>query len=95
MHPLKQLLMGVLGLILHYMSQRVKIYATLTNFIILGCIYASTFTMNLKLEDKNNEFYKEEEIIDTTNQVSRYSSFLEYWPQKAIDSMDYIVNRDQ
>lgn len=25
----------VLGLILHYMSQRVKIYATLTNFIIL------------------------------------------------------------
>ena len=66
----------------------------LSSFIILGCIYAFSFIMNLKLEDKNNEFYKEEEIIDTTNQVSRYSSFLEYWPQKAIDSMDYIVNRD-
>lgn len=66
----------------------------LSGFIILGCIYASTFMMNLKLEDKNNEFYKEEEIIDTTNQVSRYSSFLEYWPQKAIDSIDYIVNRE-
>lgn len=62
--------------------------------VICSCIYSLTFLKDLEIEEKNNEFYKEDEIIDVENKVSRYSSFLEYWPQKAIDSMDYIVNRD-
>ena len=77
-------------------SQKIKniINFVATVLIICSCIYSLTFVKDLEMEDKNNEFYKENEIIDTKNQVSRYSSFLEYWPQKAIDSIDYIVNHD-
>lgn len=66
----------------------------LSTFIVLSCIYALTFILNLDFKNADNEFYNENEIIDTRNQVSRYSSFLEYWPQKAIDSINYIVDRD-
>ena len=42
----------------------------------------------------DNSHFTEKEIIDTNYKVSRYSSFLEYWPQKAIDSIDYVANYD-
>ena len=61
---------------------------------ILCCLYSLSFVKNLDLKVIDNSYFTEEEIIDTTNQVSRYSSFLEYWPQKAIDSIDYIVSHD-
>lgn len=63
-------------------------------FITCSCIYSLTFVKDLDVENKDNEFYKQYEIIDTQNTVSRYSAFLEYWPQMAIKSIDYIVNHD-
>ena len=62
--------------------------------IILCCLYSLSFLTDLNYEYKDNKHYQEEEIIDPVNQVSRYSSFLEYWPQKAITSIDYVINRD-
>ena len=61
---------------------------------ILSCLYSLTFVQNLDMKIADNAFYEEPEIIDPKNQVSRYSSFLEYWPQKAINSIDYIIERD-
>ena len=61
---------------------------------ILSCLYSLSFVKNLDFKDIDNSHYTEEEIIDTNNKVSRYSSFLEYWPQKAIDSIDYVTNHD-
>ena len=60
----------------------------------LSCLYSISFIQDLDVKVIDNKFYEEPEIIDPKNQVSRYSSFLEYWPQKAIDSIDYIINRD-
>lgn len=67
---------------------------SLTLLIVLSCLYSSSFVSNLDVKIADNKFYEEPEIIDPTNQVSRYSSFLEYWPQKAIVSIDYIIDRD-
>lgn len=67
---------------------------TFSIIILISYLYSMSFVLNLEYKIANNEYYQEEEIIDPTNQVSRYSSFLEYWPQKAIDSIDYIINRD-
>ena len=77
-------------------NQKIKNIVILISiiFVICSCAYSLTFVKDLKMEDKNNELYKEDEIIDVENKVSRYSSFLEYWPQKAIDSINYIVNYD-
>lgn len=70
-------------------------YTCLTLLITLSCVYSMTYVQNLEMKNVGNSHYEEPEIIDTVNQVSRYSSFLEYWPQKAINSIDYVVNRDQ
>lgn len=69
-------------------------YFATTILILSSTIYALSFVTNLNMRAIDNSYYKEQEIIDTTNKVSRYSSFLEYWPQKAIDSIDYIVKHD-
>lgn len=61
---------------------------------ILSCLYSLSFVKNLDFKDIDNSHYTEKEIIDTNYKVSRYSSFLEYWPQKAIDSIDYVANYD-
>ena len=61
---------------------------------ILVCLYSLSFVKNLDFKDIDNSHYTEKEIIDTNYKVSRYSSFLEYWPQKAIDSIDYVANYD-
>ena len=61
---------------------------------ILSCLYSLNFVKNLDFKDIDNSHYTEKEIIDTNYKVSRYSSFLEYWPQKAIDSIDYVANYD-
>lgn len=68
--------------------------SVLTLIIILSCLYSMSFIQNLDVKVIDNKFYEEPETIDSKNQVSKYSSFLEYWPQKAIDSIDYIINRD-
>lgn len=74
-------------------TQKIQIIA-ITLICILSCLYSMSFVTNLELKVVDNKFYEEPEIIDSKNQVSRYSSFLEYWPQKAINSIDYIINRD-
>ena len=56
--------------------------------------YALNFISDLDYPVKDNSYYQEPEIIDYTWQVSRYSSYLEYWPQKAIDNFDYTLNRN-
>lgn len=84
-------------LIIEKLKDKIEIRALVVPaFIIyiLVCMYSSSFTKNLDYKNIDNNFYEEKEIIDTENEVSRYSSFLEYWPQKAIDSIDYIVNHD-
>lgn len=43
-----------------------------------------TFTKNIEYKVVNNNLFLEEEIIDTKNHVSRYSSFLEYWHKKVL-----------
>lgn len=57
--------------------------------------YALSFVSDLDYEYKDNDFYRQEEIIDTKMEVSRYSSFLEYWPQKAVRNIDYVSSRNQ
>ena len=59
-------------------------------FTVLCCVYSLTFVKDLEVQELDNSHYEEEEIIDTKYEVSRYSSFLEYWPQKAIKNIDYI-----
>lgn len=61
---------------------------------ILYCLYSLSFVKNLDFRELDNSYFSEKEIIDTTYKVSRYSSFLEYWPQKAIDSIEYVANHD-
>lgn len=68
--------------------------STFILIIILSCLYSMSFVTNLDVKVVDNKFYEEPEIIDPKNQVSRYSAFLEYWPQKSINSIDYIINRD-
>lgn len=70
-----------------------KILAS-TIITILSCLYSMSFVQNLDVKVVDNTFYEEPETIDPKNQVSKYSSFLEYWPQKAIQSIDYIIGRD-
>lgn len=65
-----------------------------TVVLILFCLYSISFFKTIEWKNIDDNHYQEKEIIDTTNYVSRYSSFLEYWPQKAIDSINYITNRD-
>lgn len=72
-------------------ASKVTIFTLIT---VLSCIYSLSFINNLDVKIVDNSFYEEIEIIDPVNQVSRYSSFLEYWPQKAINSIDYIISRD-
>lgn len=62
--------------------------------IAFSGFYALQFITNLDYLVKDNNYYKEDEVIDYSWQVSRYSSYLEYWPQKAIDNFDYTMNRD-
>lgn len=66
--------------------------ALITTFSV---VYALSFVSDLDYEYKDSEFYRQEEIIDTKMEVSRYSSFLEYWPQKAVRNIDYVASRDQ
>ena len=63
--------------------------------ILFSSLYALTFTKNIEYKVANNNLFLEEEIIDTKYEVSRYSSFLEYWPQKAVRNIDYINTRNQ
>lgn len=70
-------------------------YGIISLIILFSSLYALTFTKNIEYKVANNNLFLEEEIIDTKNQVSRYSSFLEYWPQKAIKNIDYINTRNQ
>lgn len=62
--------------------------------IIVSTIYSLSFICNLDIKSIDNSYYEETEIIDPVNQVSKYSAFLEYWPQKSITSIDYVINRD-
>lgn len=70
-------------------------YGIISLIILISSGYALTFTKNIEYKVADNNLFLEEEIIDTKNHVSRYSSFLEYWPQKAIKNIDYINRRDQ
>ena len=62
--------------------------------IVFSGFYALHFIQGLDYPVKDNAYFEEPEVIDYTWQVSRYSSYLEYWPQKAIDNFDYTMNRD-
>ena len=70
-------------------------YGIISLIILISSGYALTFTKNIEYKVADNNLFLEKEIIDTKNHVSRYSSFLEYWPQKAIKNIDYINRRDQ
>lgn len=62
--------------------------------IVFSGFYALHFISNLDYQVKDNAYFEEPEVIDYNWQVSRYSSYLEYWPQKAIDNFDYTMNRE-
>lgn len=62
--------------------------------IVFSGFYALHFISDLDYPVKDNAYFEEPEVIDYNWQVSRYSSYLEYWPQKAIDNFDYTMNRD-
>lgn len=62
--------------------------------IVFSGFYALHFISDLDYPVKDNAYFQEPEVIDYSWQVSRYSSYLEYWPQKAIDNFDYTMNRD-
>lgn len=62
--------------------------------IVFSGFYALHFISNLDYQVKDNAYFEEPEVIDYSWQVSRYSSYLEYWPQKAIDNFDYTMNRE-
>ena len=69
-------------------------YCSSALITILSCIYALSFLKGTDYKVIDNSYYEEPEVIDYSWQVSRYSSYLEYWPQKAINNWDYSVNRD-
>lgn len=62
--------------------------------IVFSGFYALHFISNLDYQVKDNAYFEEPEVIDYSWQVSRYSSYLEYWPQKAINNFDYTMNRE-
>lgn len=62
--------------------------------IVFSGFYALHFISNLDYQLKDNAYFEEPEVIDYSWQVSRYSSYLEYWPQKVIDNFDYTMNRE-
>ena len=70
-------------------------YGIISLIILISSGYALTFTKNTEYKVADNNLFLEEEIIDTKYEVSRYSSFLEYWPQKAVRNIDYINTRNQ
>ena len=70
-------------------------YGVISLVIVICSVYALSFTKDIEYKNVDNSLFLEEEIIDTKNEVSRYSSFLEYWPQNAIKNIDYIDKRDQ
>ena len=70
-------------------------YGVMSLVIVICSVYALSFTKDIEYKNVDNSLFLEEEIIDTKNEVSRYSSFLEYWPQNAIKNIDYIDKRDQ
>lgn len=90
------------GINIAYLIEKIKLkkYSSITKImsftllIVLSCLYSFSFINNLDVKIADNKLYEEPEIIDPINQVSRYSSFLEYWPQKAIVAIDYIIDRD-
>lgn len=92
----------ICGINIAYLIEKIKLkkYSSITKImsftllIVLSCLYSFSFINNLDMKIADNKLYEEPEIIDPINQVSRYSSFLEYWPQKAINSIDYIISRD-
>lgn len=91
---LKEKFNNITNKVLIYFPLSMKILFIIL-FIILSLIYSFSFITDLDYEYKNNDFYRQEEIIDPVGEVSRYSSFLEYWPQKAVRNLEYISNRDQ
>lgn len=76
-----------------YITKRKTKSVILVLLTVLFLGYGLSFTTNLETKEIDTSHYQEEEIIDTTMEVSRYSSFLEYWPQKAVKNINYIVNR--
>lgn len=92
----------ICGINIAYLIEKIKLkkYSSITKImsftllIVLSCLYSFSFINNLDMKIADNKLYEEPEIIDPVNQVSRYSSFLEYWPQKAISNIDYIIERD-
>lgn len=92
----------ICGINIAYLIEKIKIkkYSSIiksvsfTILLVLSCLYSFSFINNLDVKIADNKFYEEPEIIDPKYQVSRYSSFLEYWPQKAIVAIDYIIDRD-
>ena len=73
-----------------------KMLTTVTTILVTAtCLYGLSFAKNLEVRDIGNAYFEEDEVIDTSWDTSRYSSYLEYWPQKAINNEQYVVNRDQ
>lgn len=76
-------------------SARKMLTAITTILVTATCLYGLSFAKNLEVRDIGNAYFEEDEVIDTSWDTSRYSSYLEYWPQKAINNEEYVVNRDQ
>ena len=91
------------GIVINIITEKIKEtrYITKTRatkfiFIIgtlLAIIYSCTFLREINIKEIGTEHYQEEEIIDTVMEVSRYSSYLEYWPQKAVRNINYILDK--
>lgn len=67
----------------------------LITFVILSVIYSMTFPVGIENRNINDDFYQEEEIIDQVWETSKYSSYIEYWPEKAAKAIGYVSYRNQ
>lgn len=63
-------------------------------FVILSIIYSMTFPVGIENRKINDDFYREEEVIDQVWETSKYSSYIEYWPEKAAKAIGYVSYRN-
>jgi len=64
-------------------------------FIILSLLYSLTLINHIENRKINDDFFREEEVIDQIWETSKYSSYIEYWPEKAAKAIGYVSYRDQ
>ena len=57
-------------------SARKMLTAITTILVTATCLYGLSFAKNLEVRDIGNAYFEEDEVIDTSWDTSRYSSYL-------------------